>query len=165
MLTGTAPGARGGADYLVSWAPLMGLGGARSLPKGPGRAAAGAGLPRLRTSAGTLRALGGEEEVQEHRRGRGRALTWFQEKITQGEEAKNHLQTENTNCSLRFRSGGSVVKNRAANAGNARSIPGSGRSPGGQGTAPHASLLAWRIPWTEEPGGLQTLGSQRVGQD
>lgn len=74
----------------------MGLGGAGSLPEGPGRAAAGAGagLPRLRTSAGTLRALGGEEKLQEHRRGRGWALTWFQEKITQGEEAKNHVQTE-----------------------------------------------------------------------
>ena len=29
--------------------------------------------------------------------------------------------------------------------------------------APHSSILAWRIPWTEEPGGLQSLGSQRVG--
>ena len=66
---GHRTGARGGADYLVSWAPLMGLGGAGSLPEGPGRAAAGAGagLPRLRTSAGTLRALGGEEKLQEHR--------------------------------------------------------------------------------------------------
>ena len=31
--------------------------------------------------------------------------------------------------------------------------------------APHSSILAWRIPWTEEPGGLQSMGSQRVGQD
>ena len=29
----------------------------------------------------------------------------------------------------------------------------------------HSSILAWRIPWTEEPGGLQSLGSQRVGHD
>ena len=29
----------------------------------------------------------------------------------------------------------------------------------------HSSILAWRIPWTEEPGGLQPLGSQRVGHD
>ena len=28
--------------------------------------------------------------------------------------------------------------------------------------APHSSVLAWRIPWTEEPGGLQSMGSQRV---
>ena len=31
-----------------------------------------------------------------------------------------------------------------------------------EGTATHSSVLAWRIPWTEEPGGLQSLGSQRV---
>ena len=30
--------------------------------------------------------------------------------------------------------------------------------------APHSSTLTWRIPWTEEPGGLQSMGSQRVGQ-
>ena len=29
--------------------------------------------------------------------------------------------------------------------------------------APHASILAWRIPWTEEPGGLQSMGLHRVG--
>ena len=32
-------------------------------------------------------------------------------------------------------------------------------------TATHFSILAWRIPWTEEPGGLQSMGSQRVGHD
>ena len=31
--------------------------------------------------------------------------------------------------------------------------------------ATHSSILAWRIPWTEEPGGLQSMGSQRVGHD
>ena len=31
--------------------------------------------------------------------------------------------------------------------------------------APHSSTLAWKIPWTEEPGGLQSMGSQRVGHD
>ena len=34
-----------------------------------------------------------------------------------------------------------------------------------KGMAPHCSILAWRIPWTEEPGGLQSMGSQRVRQD
>ena len=34
-----------------------------------------------------------------------------------------------------------------------------------KGTAAHSSILAWRIPWTEEPGGLQSMGSQRVGHD
>ena len=31
--------------------------------------------------------------------------------------------------------------------------------------ATHSSIPAWRIPWTEEPGGLQSMGSQRVGHD
>jgi len=34
-----------------------------------------------------------------------------------------------------------------------------------KGRATHSSILAWRIPWTEAPGGLQSLGSQRVGHD
>ena len=34
-----------------------------------------------------------------------------------------------------------------------------------KGMATHSSILAWRIPWTEEPGGLQSLGLQRVRHD
>ena len=34
-----------------------------------------------------------------------------------------------------------------------------------KGMATHPSVLAWRIPWTEEPGGLQSIGSQRVRHD
>ena len=34
-----------------------------------------------------------------------------------------------------------------------------------EGMATHSSVLTWRIPWTEEPGGLQSMGSQRVGHD
>ena len=34
-----------------------------------------------------------------------------------------------------------------------------------KGMATHSSILAWRIPWTEEPGGLQSMGSQRVGDN
>jgi len=34
-----------------------------------------------------------------------------------------------------------------------------------KGMATHSSILAWRIPWTEEPGGLQSMGSQRAGHD
>ena len=44
------------------------------------------------------------------------------------------------------------------------SIPGSGSYPEKR-MATHASSLAWRIPWTEKPGGLQLLGSKRVGHD
>ena len=53
-------------------------------------------------------------------------------------------------------------KNTPANPGDVRdmgSIPGLGRSPG-EGMATHSGILAWRIPWTEEPahGGLQSMG-------
>ena len=34
-----------------------------------------------------------------------------------------------------------------------------------EGMATHSNILAWRIPWTEEPGGLQSIGSQRVGHN
>ena len=34
-----------------------------------------------------------------------------------------------------------------------------------KGMATHSSILAWRIPWTEEPGGQQSMGSPRVGHD
>ena len=34
-----------------------------------------------------------------------------------------------------------------------------------KGMATHSSILAWRVPWTEEPGGLQSIGSQGVGHD
>ena len=55
-----------------------------------------------------------------------------------------------------------VNKDSACTAGDRSSIPGSGRSPG-EGNATHSSILAWEIPWTEEPGGLQSMGLQRVG--
>ena len=64
-------------------------------------------------------------------------------------------------------SGGTVVKNLPANAGDARdmgSIPGWGRSSGA-GMATHFSILAWKIPWTEESSRLQSMGSQRVSYD
>ena len=35
----------------------------------------------------------------------------------------------------------------------------------GQGMPTHSSILTWRIPWTEEPGGLPSMGSQRAGHD
>ena len=58
--------------------------------------------------------------------------------------------------------GGSEVKASASNAGDSGLIPGSGRSPG-DGNGDHSSILAWRNPWTEEPGRLQSVGSHRVG--
>ena len=59
---------------------------------------------------------------------------------------------------------GSDGKESACNEGDLGLICGLGRSPGG-GHDNHSSILAWRIPWTEEPGGLQSMGSQRVRHD
>jgi len=53
------------------------------------------------------------------------------------------------------------VKESVYNAGDVGLIPRWERSPE-KGMATHSSILAWEIPWTEEPGGLQSLGSQRV---
>ena len=57
-----------------------------------------------------------------------------------------------------------VVKNLPANAGDIRVQVRSldREDPLEEGTATHSSILAWRIPWTEEPGGLQSMGSHRV---
>ena len=52
--------------------------------------------------------------------------------------------------------GGSVGKESTCNVGILGSIPGMGVCPGG-GLATHSSILAWRIPWTEEPGELQSV--------
>ena len=57
-----------------------------------------------------------------------------------------------------------VVKNPPASAGDAGSILG-WEDPLEEGTATHSSILAWRIPWTEEPGRLQSVGSQRAGHE
>jgi len=54
-----------------------------------------------------------------------------------------------------------VVKNPPASAGDASLIPGSGKSPEEE-VAIHSSILAWRIPWTEEPVGQQSMGLQGV---
>ena len=53
--------------------------------------------------------------------------------------------------------GGSVLKNLLASAGNAGLIPGLGKSLE-EGKATYSSILAWEIPRTEEPGGLQSMG-------
>ena len=63
--------------------------------------------------------------------------------------------------------GGSVVNNLPAIAGD---MGDAGSIPGWEDLlekkmAPHSSILAWKIPWTEEPGRLQSSGLQRVGHD
>ena len=53
------------------------------------------------------------------------------------------------------------MKNPPANAGDAGSIPESGRFLEKE-MATHSSILAWKIPWIEEPGGLQSIGCKRA---
>ena len=60
-----------------------------------------------------------------------------------------------------------MVKNKPANSGDSRDvglIPGL-EDPLEEEMATHSSILAWRIPGTEEPGGLQSMGSKRIGHD
>ena len=60
-----------------------------------------------------------------------------------------------------------MVKKTPANAedvSNMGSISGLGRASG-VGMAPHSSILAQRIPWIEEPSGLQSMGPQKVGHN
>ena len=59
---------------------------------------------------------------------------------------------------------GSDGEESACNVGDLGLIPGWGRYPR-EGTSTHSRILAWRIPWTEESGGLQSIVSQRVGND
>ena len=60
--------------------------------------------------------------------------------------------------------GGSVVKNLPAKR-EARVLSLGQEDPLGKKMAAHSSILAWEIPWTGEPGGLQCMRSQRVGHD
>ena len=57
-----------------------------------------------------------------------------------------------------------MVKNSPANAGDEVQFQNQ-EDPLEERMATHASILPWKIPWTEEPGGLQSRGSQRVGHD
>ena len=59
---------------------------------------------------------------------------------------------------------GSAGKESTCNAGDLSSIPRSGKSPRERNGKP-LSTLAWKIPWMEEPGRLQSMGSQRVGHN
>ena len=60
--------------------------------------------------------------------------------------------------------GGSVVKNLPASAGDWGSVLGQ-EDILEKEMATHFSILVWEIPWTEKPGGLQSMGSQRLGYD
>ena len=59
-----------------------------------------------------------------------------------------------------------MVKNLPANVGDSRDVGSLGQEdPLEKSMATHSGILAWRIPWTEESGGLQSMGSQTVGHN
>ena len=84
-------------------------------------------------------------------------------------EGESHSRQESVVNWGRFRAwesfpGGRVVKNPPINAADVGSIPGSRRFTGeGNGSPLPFHGIAWKIPWTEEPDGLQSMGSQRAG--
>ena len=80
-----------------------------------------------------------------------------QEQGTQAAETGDHFAHQGF-------PGGAEVRASACNAGDLGSIPGC-EDPLEKEMANHSSILAWRLPWTEGPGGLQSTGSQRVRHD
>ena len=98
------------------------------------------------------------EQLHEHT-----GLAWPREEFFWKEPKSSLLSIfVGAGCTERVSREALVVKNLPADAGDVRdtgSIPRSGRSPGGVGMATCSSVLAWRIPWTEETGGPQSIGS------
>ena len=70
-------------------------------------------------------------------------------------------------CGYKGFPGGAVVKNlpEIQELQEVLGQPLGREDPLEEGMATHSDILAWRIPWTEEPGGLQSIGLQRVGHD
>ena len=84
--------------------------------------------------------------------------------IASGQDAEIFLEQDNPTGGI---PSGPVVKNPPASAGDTRdSVQSLGQEdPLEKKMAIHASILAWKIPWTEEPGGLQSMGLQRPGHN
>ena len=94
---------------------------------------------------------------------RGRAYITHS-RFVWGRRVSDPMRSIRITIIIRFFPGGSDVKESAYNAEDSGSIPGSGRSLEKE-MATHSSVLALKIPWTEEPGRPQSMGSQRVRHD
>ena len=79
--------------------------------------------------------------------------------FTEGEVGSRSFEDK---CVFKGFPSGSDGKESACNAEDPGRMPGWGRSPG-EGNATHSSILAWRIPWTEKMGRLQSMGLERIG--
>ena len=79
----------------------------------------------------------------------------------EGEDCEPYSSHTHTKITAVYRAsvGDSDGKQSACNMEDVALIPRSGRSPG-EGMTTHSSALAWRAPWTEEPGELQSMASQ-----
>ena len=75
-----------------------------------------------------------------------------------------HIMSEMYNFFFKYLCDGSDGKEFACNAGDPSSIP-HWEDPLEKEMVTHSSILAWRIPWTDEPGRLQSMELQRVGHD
>ena len=84
--------------------------------------------------------------------------------LTRSDDSSQVISQNNSLIIPRASLRAQAVKNLPANAEDSGLIPGSGRSLEKE-TATHSSIFAWEIPWTEEPGGLQSMGLQRVRHD
>ena len=85
--------------------------------------------------------------------------------VAQSRTQLKWLSSSSSNSKLQVSfPGGSDGKESACSVGDLGLIPGSGNSEK-KGMATHSSIFAWRIPWTEEPGGLQSMRFQRVRHD
>ena len=110
-----------------------------------------------------------EKQRERKKRERGkirrkrRRRKWMRDKRKNGSSMFMHISlcTFRTWLWRRASKVAPVLKNPPASAKDMGSVPGLGRSLE-QNMATHSSVLAWRIPWTEEPGRLQSMGSHRV---
>jgi len=89
-------------------------------------------------------------------------LTWYKKPTSTAAGTGYSHSTSNKILFNKYNRGDSDGQESASNAGGPGLIPGQ-EDPLEKGMATHSSVLAWRIPWTEEPGRLQSMGLQRVG--
>ena len=102
-----------------------------------------------------------QKKKKPFRRKHENILPWDRQGFLKLQKSSNHIEKNNCNT-LKLRIG----KEFAWQAGNVDSFPGLGRSPGERNgkMATHSNILAWEIPWTEEPG-YSTWGCNRVRHD
>ena len=86
-----------------------------------------------------------------------------QQEAVKMQRARKYLSSEQLSFHLGFPAAQTVKNLPAMQETQVRSL--GWEDPLEKEMATHSSILAWRIPWTEEPGGLQPIGSQRVGHD